>query len=664
MKYNSGMYSVLLTISPLLFAPPAAAAPARLLPSASGWFYADAEEDSRMEVDGSGHLAGVPVWRTGQVLVGIGHHDAVAMVSAHKGVQSVRALDAAGTLLEVDLGAAADDFAVSRTLRSLPGVEFAHPNLARVLQPHTLPDDPYVSGQWHLENVGQTDGSIDADIDAELAWTVATGAGVMVSVVDTGVEPVHPDLRVICGYNYVEDIDDCHPEDGNAHGTAAAGLIGAIGNNGIGVAGVAYDADIFGVRLLGGATTDSDMYEAFRASVDAGAAVINNSWGYGSGCEAYSLTGSMRRAFQYAEEDGRSGLGTVVVFSAGNSDCDMSRDGIASWSTVVSVAALDRFDRKESYSNYGHGMDVAGSSGGLLTTDITGDPGYGNYEGDPDYAPHFSGTSASAPVVAGVLALMFEANPDLTAEHARIMLNATADKGHPEEAAYDESGWSPVYGYGRVNAAAAVLAVANVPPEAPQLVGPVGDPYEDRVILQWSAPVDPDGDALTYTVQWTAHVPDPGADADDTGALEDTGASEDSDTPSDAEAVTTEVTGITGTTLDLTGSVSAHTRITWSVTAHDAWTLTDPTEAPEFTVQPIPDPPETETETDFDAGPPVEPLGAPTSTETVHTGADDPKGTGCEAMAGSAGWAWLAGLCGLIRRRSRSTHESKGKVHA
>ena len=130
---------------------------------------------------------------------------------------------------------------------------------------------------------------------------------------------------------------------------------------------------------------------------------------------------------------------------------------------------------------------MGGSSGGLLTTDITGAPGYGDFEGDPDYAPYFSGTSAAAPVVSGVLALMFAANPDLTAADARTMLNVTADKVHPDEAAYDASGWSPVYGYGRVNAAAAVLAVSNERPAAPVVLGPDGDPYDDRVVLQWSA---------------------------------------------------------------------------------------------------------------------------------------------------------------------------------
>ena len=648
MEYNNGMPSILLPLAYSLLNPAAHAAPARMLPAAGGWFYADAADDSRMQVDAQGFLAGVPVYRTGVVLVGLETLDAASVVAAHKGVQSVHAIDHDGLLLAVDLGATADDFAVSRTLRALPGVEFAHPDLARELQPHALPDDPYVDEQWHLENLGQSGGAVDADIDADLAWTIATGAGVMVSVVDTGVEPLHPDLRVTCGYNYVEDTEDCHPADNNAHGTAAAGVIGAIGNNGIGVAGVAYDADIFGVRLLGGSTSDSDMYDAFRSSVDAGAAVINNSWGYGTGCAAYALTGTMRRAFLYTEENGRDGLGTVVVFSAGNSDCDMSPDGIAAWPTTVSVAALDRFDRKESYSNYGRGMDVGGSSGGLLTTDITGDPGYGNFEGDPDYAPHFSGTSAAAPVVSGVLALMFEANPDLTAEDARTMLRATSDKVHPEHAEYDDSGWSPVYGYGRVNAAAAVMAVANERPDAPQAIGPAGDPYEDRVILQWGAPIDPDGDALTYTVQWTAWPP----------ATDDSG-----DTGEDApESVTTEVTGLTTTTLDLTGSVSANTRVEWSVIAHDAWTTTTATDAPEFTVQPIPDPPEPEPEpepqVETDPGP--DPLGPPTETDTVSADGGTDKGGGCAVASTGVSWGWLVGLGLLARRRSRSAGDGFG----
>ncbi len=623
------------------------AAPKRLLSAANGWFYAAAGDDTRQDIDEDGILGGVAVWRTGEVMVGLTEGSAANTIAAWPGVQHIEAIDHAGLLLKVDLGDHADDFAVSRALREVAGVEFAHPNLARQTTPHTFPNDPYVHDQWHLENVGQEGGTVDADIDAEAAWAWATGAGVLVSVVDTGVDADHPDLRVTCGYNYIEDTSDCYPADGNAHGTAAAGIIAAIGDNGVGVAGVAYDADIYGIRLVGGSTTSSDLYEAFTSSADAGAAVINNSWGFGEGCSNYVLTGTMQRAFAYADQLGRDGLGTVIVFSAGNYNCDMSTDGIARYSATVSVSALDHNDRKESYSNYGQGMDVGAPSGGILTTDLVGDPGYGNYKGDKDYTGGFSGTSASAPVVSGVFALMFEANPDLTAADARAMLQATADKALPDEAGYDSTGWSPVYGYGRVNAAAAVIAVANERPTAPVVLGPLEDPYEDRVWLQWEAATDADGDPLTYTVTWTVWPAESDADSGDTGGTA-------------AESETHRQAGVTATYLDITSTVDIGTRVEWSVATEDAWVTTEATEAPVFTVQPLPTAPEPDEPEDTGAA-------GDTPTDDVEaeseSGGGSKNGSGCSSVSGGAGAGlWLASLVLVGRRRSGAAHLAKGEV--
>ena len=130
----------------------------------------------------------------------------------------------------------------------------AHPDFIHEPQHHVMPNDPFVTDQWHLENTGQK-GATGADINAETAWELTTGAGQLISIIDSGVDLGHPDLIGISGTDYIDDDDDSYPEDKNAHGTACAGLAASIGNNEIGGAGVAYDAEVYGVRMLGGPIT-------------------------------------------------------------------------------------------------------------------------------------------------------------------------------------------------------------------------------------------------------------------------------------------------------------------------------------------------------------------------------------------------------------------------
>jgi len=613
----------------------ASAAPVRVLPPIAGWFYPDTGPE-RAKVDAQGRMNGIQVVRSGVVMAEVTSVEAATVLRGLKGVISAEAIDHKGLLLRLDFGPNVDDYAISRALRARPEVRFAHPDLAVELVPHAFPNDPYVGAQWHLENVGQSSGTIDADIDAEAAWAITRGAGIMVSTIDSGVDDTHPDLTVTCGYDYVEDVDGCYPLDLNAHGTAAAGLSVAIGDNALGVAGVAYEGETFGVRLIGGSTTSSDFYNSFESSVDAGAAVLNNSWGYADGCGEYTLNGTMRRGIEYADDEGRGGLGTSVVFSAGNGNCDISGDGLQAHPTVISVAAVDHHDRKQGYSSFGQWMDVAAPSGGVLTTDIAGEDGYGNHEGDTDYTPGFSGTSASAPIVSGALALMYSANADLTANDARVVLCATADKVQLETAGYDESGWSPTYGCGRINVAAAVFAVANSRPGEPTPTGPEGDPYADRIVLRWDAASDVDGDRLTYRVEWTAVSPvDP-----DTGPSSDSG--DTGDTPDEEPPEPVVVEGITDLRLDITEQVEAGQQVTWTVQAADAWALGEAAEGTSFEVMAVPEPPEPP-EREVDSG-----IAVPDLLEGSEAQPLDK--SGC-AVVSATGGAWVLGLVVAARRR-------------
>jgi subtilisin family serine protease len=524
------------------------------------WFFPDAG-DERAVISEDGRLGGVPVQRTGAIVV---RSDDPAALEALPWVAWVEGLGRGDTIFRIHTEPGTDEFVRSRELHGRTGIAWAHPDLAFEPVLHSLPDDPYAAEQWHLDNTGQGGWTEGVDIDALTAWSLATGAGGLIAVIDTGVDADHPDLTATSGWDYIGDDDDSYPDleyDGAAHGTCAAGVAAATGDNALGVAGVAYDAEVYGVRFIGGSTTYSDLYDAFVESVDAGAWVLSNSWGFGSDCPSFSIPATVRSALEYAEEQGRGGLGTAVVTSAGNGNCDASGDGFQAFWTIIGVAAVDGNDQRESYSSFGSIVDIAAPSGGLLTTDISGEEGYGDYNGDVDYIGWFSGTSAAAPVVSGVLTLMFEANPRLTAEQAREVLCDTAIRIDLGTYATDEAGWNEYYGCGRVDAGAAVLAVANSAPAAPALLGPEAEAYLDRVVLSWAPADDEDGDWLDYQVSFQVD--------DDDGGTHTTSA----------------------TSLDITDQVSAGDVVHWQVVPGDHWGAGEPSATGSFEVLAIPEPP-------------------------------------------------------------------------
>jgi subtilisin family serine protease len=435
-----------------------------------------------------------------------------------------------------------DDFALARRLHAHPAFAWVHPDLRLRLVPTRVPDDPWFADEWHLDNTGQGGRTGGVDINAPAAWDFATGAGQLIAVLDSGVQLDHPDLVVIPGYDFVGRDDDPSPgTDSSApHGTGVAGIAAARGNNGYGVAGVAWEADVYAVRLIGGATTTSDLYDAFSQAVDAGAGVLSNSWGF-EGCGAVNNSSVFTQMFKYAERKGRGGLGSVVVFAAGNDGCDNSDDPMLSNENAVVVAALEWWDERASYSNWSDDVLIAAPTS-LLTTDMS-PGGYGSYGGDDAFADGFAGTSGATPVVSGVVALMLEANPRLTAQQVRDVLCQTATRNDLAGADWNEDGWSPYYGCGRIDAGAAVATVANVAPSAPVPRLVRDEVYEGRVVLAWEAAVDEDDDVLGYDVEWSVE------NAEDEGHTE----------------------RMTGLALDLTGRLVVGDVVSWRVTAVDAW---------------------------------------------------------------------------------------------
>ncbi len=245
-----------------------------------------------------------------------------------------------------------------------------------------VPNDPEYNKQWNLHN-----------INVEQAWDETKGDGVTVAVIDTGVTKV-PDLKstkVIKGYDFVND--KISANDDNGHGTHVAGTIAQSTNNGYGVAGIAYEAQIMPLKVLsaGGGGTVADIAEAIKFAADNHADVINMS--LGGGGESHL----MKEAINYAYDKG-----VVIVAAAGNENRNASSYP-ARYPRVISVVATDAAGEKAPYSNYGAGVDISAPGGSetakIIQNTIDPSTGESTFVG-------FQGTSMAAPHVAGVAALI------------------------------------------------------------------------------------------------------------------------------------------------------------------------------------------------------------------------------------------------------------------
>ena len=290
-------------------------------------------------------------------------------------------------------------------------------------------NDPLISGQWGWLR-------IHCDDAYETGYR---GSGIIVAVLDTGVDTKHPDLKanIVEGYNFVDKNDNVTDVDG--HGTMVAGIIAAVANNSEGIIGVAPEVKIMPLKVLtnqGGSWIDLDM--AILYAVNHGAKVITMSLG-----GQYSLLGAATEyAIRYAYQQG-----CVLIAAAGN---DNSSEPFypAAYEEVIAVSAIDQSDKKAQFSNFGNYVDLSAPGVNVLSTMVNETYAYG------------SGTSFSAPFVAGVAALLLSKYPNLTPkEVAETLYNQAEDLG--------EKGWDQYYGWGVVNA---YSAVSQPPiPEFPNL---------------------------------------------------------------------------------------------------------------------------------------------------------------------------------------------------
>ncbi|MBI4626171.1 MAG: PQQ-binding-like beta-propeller repeat protein [Verrucomicrobia bacterium] len=288
--------------------------------------------------------------------------------------------------------------------------EFVEPD--RLIHARTIPNDPSLAEQWPLSNTGQGGGTAGADIGALAAWDILTEApNVIVAVIDSGMRMTHADLAANLWTNanpsstgYTNDLhginavvaktslNSGNPNDTNGHGTHVAGTIGAVGNNGVGIAGIAWKVQLMPLRFLtaDGAGTTSANIACIDYAIAHGVSVINASYG----SRVYS-------AAEFAAIASARAAGIIFVAAAGNDgvSTDAGSDYPAAYAldNIVTVAATDRTDSLASFSNYGAGsVDLAAPGEAILSTYYSSDTAY----------RILGGTSMAAPHVTGALALL------------------------------------------------------------------------------------------------------------------------------------------------------------------------------------------------------------------------------------------------------------------
>ena len=321
---------------------------------------------------------------------------------------------------------------VKAALSKNPNFVFVEENF--IAQGMIVPNDPRFASQWH-----------HTKIMTPSAWEMGVGSTVIpIAIIDSGVDPDHPDLmaKLMPGYNFVDNNSDTH--DTYGHGTAVAGSAAAASNNATGVAGISWNSPIMPLAVLdsNNLASYSRIASAIIYAVDHGAKVINLSLG------GPSFSSTMDNAVNYAWNNG-----ALVFASAANYNTSVPYYP-AACSNAVAVAATDSADNKASFSNYGDWITVTAPGVSILSTNNGGSYGY------------WSGTSFSSPITAGLAALIWSANPQLTNQQVLDILKSTTDD-------LGATGFDNVFGHGRINAYNAMMEVVNVTPvtdtEAPSV---------------------------------------------------------------------------------------------------------------------------------------------------------------------------------------------------
>ncbi|WP_305046181.1 S8 family serine peptidase [Geoalkalibacter sp.] len=327
---------------------------------------------------------------------------------------------------------------VRAALARNPNFEFVEPNF--LAQGELVPNDPSYGSQWHLPR-----------IEAPAGWELSIGSTqVPIAIIDSGVDPTHPDLaaKLLPGYSWVSGSTDT--SDVLGHGTSVAGAAAAIGNNGRGIAGVSWGSPIMPLVVLNSSNSASysNIASAIVYAVDRGVKVINVS------IAGSSSSSTLQYAIDYAWN-----RGALVFCSAANYNTSTPYYP-AALPRAIAVAATDASDNKASYSNFGSWISFTAPGSSIYTTLRGG--GYGNK----------SGTSFSSPIAAGLGALIWSVNPQLSHVEVLDIIQQSADD-------LGAAGFDNIFGHGRIN----VRAALSMAQDAMKVVTPPVDQVPPVVAL-------------------------------------------------------------------------------------------------------------------------------------------------------------------------------------
>ncbi|MCB9876996.1 MAG: SUMF1/EgtB/PvdO family nonheme iron enzyme [Planctomycetes bacterium] len=308
-----------------------------------------------------------------------------------------------------------------------------------------IPNDPGWGQLWGMRNTGQFGGTAGMDMDCDLAWDITTGsASVRVCVIDNGVQQDHPDINQLAGADFTGQGGSGGPVNAcDNHGTAVAGCISAILNNGLGTVGTAPNCRSISARTFistvpcNGSWTSQTSWtvSALAFAQTQGCRVTNNSNGYGFTSAAIDA--------QYATTYAAG----IVHFAAAGNNSSATIDYPSSLEVVNAVSALASNGDLTSFSNFGTGIDFSAPGQDVYSTDRTGADGYD----DPgDYAL-IDGTSFASPYTAGIAALVLSQTPSMTAPYVELALRAARDRG--------ATGYDTTFGWGFVNANSALRSI-------------------------------------------------------------------------------------------------------------------------------------------------------------------------------------------------------------